>query len=121
MGWKYIIIPIFILIYILLGKSTLIKLLTGEVLPDSGDVWKHPNLRVAYVAQHAFHHVEQHLDKTPNEYIRWRYQYGEDRELLAKAARQMTPEDQKQLDKVLNIEGEKRVIVIWKAASQELL
>ena len=21
-------------------------------------MWKHPNLRVAYVAQHAFHHVE---------------------------------------------------------------
>jgi len=24
-------------------------------------------LRVAYVAQHAFHHIEQHLDKTPNQ------------------------------------------------------
>jgi len=70
------------------GKSTLIKVLTGEVIPDTGEVWKHPNLRVAYVAQHAFHHVEQHLDKTPNEYIRWRFQYGEDRELLAKASRQ---------------------------------
>jgi elongation factor 3 len=89
------------------GKSTLIKVLTGEVIPDTGDVWKHPNLRVAYVAQHAFHHVEQHLDKTPNEYIRWRYQYGEDRELLAKASRQMTEEDQKQLDKVMVIEGQK--------------
>lgn len=40
------------------GKSTLIKLLTGETLPDSGRVEKHPNLRVAYVAQHAFHHIE---------------------------------------------------------------
>lgn len=68
------------------GKSTAIKVLTGEVLADSGEVIKHPNLRVAYVAQHAFHHVEQHLDKTPNEYIRWRYQYGEDRELAAKAS-----------------------------------
>ena len=37
-------------------------------------MWKHPNARVAYVAQHAFHHIEQHLDKTPNEYIRWRFQ-----------------------------------------------
>merc|ERR1712093_74654 len=33
--------------------------------------------RVAYVAQHAFHHIEAHLDKTPNEYIRWRYANGE--------------------------------------------
>ncbi|KAG0331184.1 translational elongation factor EF-1 alpha, partial [Podila horticola] len=60
------------------GKSTLIKVVTGETIPQVGDVIKHPNLRVAYVAQHAFHHVEMHLTKTPNEYIRWRYQYGED-------------------------------------------
>ena len=42
----------------------MIKLLTGEVEPQEGTVWKHPNARVAYVAQHAFHHIEQHLDKT---------------------------------------------------------
>jgi elongation factor 3 len=64
-------------------------------------------LRVAYVAQHAFHHVEQHLDKTPNEYIRWRYQYGEDRELAEKASRQMTDEDRLQMAKIVTIEGEK--------------
>lgn len=45
------------------GKSTMVKLLTGELLPDSGTCWKHPNMRVAYVAQHAFHHIESHLDK----------------------------------------------------------
>lgn len=22
-------------------------------------MWKHPNLRIAYVAQHAFHHIEE--------------------------------------------------------------
>ncbi|KAJ3315151.1 translational elongation factor EF-1 alpha [Boothiomyces sp. JEL0838] len=89
------------------GKSTAIKVLTGEVIPDTGEVVKHPNLRVAYVAQHAFHHVEQHLDKTPNEYIRWRYQYGEDREVAAKATRQMTEEDELQMKKIVQIEGEK--------------
>ena len=47
------------------GKSTLIKLLTGEMEPQEGIVWKHPNTRVAYVAQHAFHHVEQvHQSRT---------------------------------------------------------
>merc|ERR1712019_156082 len=68
------------------GKSTMIKLLTGELVPDegSGEVWKHPNCRVAYVAQHAFVHIENHLEKTPNEYIRWRYQYGVDKEALKK-------------------------------------
>lgn len=40
------------------GKSTMIKLLTGETEPNTGEVWKHPNLRIAYVAQHAFHHLE---------------------------------------------------------------
>ncbi|KAJ3055476.1 translational elongation factor EF-1 alpha [Rhizophlyctis rosea] len=92
------------------GKSTLIKVLTGELVTKEGDVWKHPNLRVAYVAQHAFHHVEQHLDKTPNEYIRWRYQYGEDREALVKANRQLTEEEEAQMKKTINLDGEKRVL-----------
>ncbi|KAF9918597.1 translational elongation factor EF-1 alpha [Linnemannia zychae] len=86
------------------GKSTLIKVLTGETVPQVGDVIKHPNLRVAYVAQHAFHHVEQHLTKTPNEYIRWRYQYGEDRELASKASRKISPEEEAQMKKLIQWE-----------------
>jgi len=93
------------------GKSTVIKVLTGEVEPTAGEVWKHPALRVAYVAQHAFHHIEQHLDKTPNEYIRWRFQTGEDRELANKITRQLTPEEQKKMETlVIPIDGEKRKI-----------
>ena len=57
------------------GKSTMIKVLTGEVVPQTGEVWRHPNARIAYVAQHAFHHIESHLNKTPNEYIRWRCKF----------------------------------------------
>merc|ERR1712106_387943 len=69
------------------GKSTMIKLLVGEIEPQTGDVWKHPNARIAYVAQHAFHHIEMHLTKTPNEYIRWRYaNNGEDKESLVKGS-----------------------------------
>ncbi|KAG9064378.1 translational elongation factor EF-1 alpha [Linnemannia hyalina] len=86
------------------GKSTLIKVLTGETVPQVGEVIKHPNLRVAYVAQHAFHHVEMHMTKTPNEYIRWRYQYGEDRELASKATRQITPEEEAQMKKLIQWE-----------------
>lgn len=78
------------------GKSTLIKVLTGEVEPTSGTVWKHPNLRIAYVAQHAFHHLEKHLDKTPNEYIQWRFAPGEDREAQEKETR-LTEEELKKL------------------------
>lgn len=78
------------------GKSTMIKLLVGEVEPQIGDVWKHPNARVAYVAQHAFHHIESHLDKTPNEYIRWRFaNNGEDKESLVKVTLQFSEEEEK--------------------------
>jgi len=93
------------------GKSTMIKLLTGEMEPSSGDVWKHPNLRIAYVAQHAFHHLEMHLEKTPNEYIRWRYEIGEDRENLSKVDRVLTEEEEKALQEPFKLEdGTKRVV-----------
>jgi elongation factor 3 len=75
------------------GKSTMIKVLTGEVVPQTGDVWKHPNARVAYVAQHAFHHIEDHLNKTANEYIRWRYSNGEDKESLVKVSMVLTDQE----------------------------
>ncbi|KAF8953145.1 translational elongation factor EF-1 alpha [Podila verticillata] len=91
------------------GKSTLIKVVTGETIPQLGEVIKHPNLRVAYVAQHAFHHVEMHMTKTPNEYIRWRYQYGEDRELASKATRQITPEEEAQMKKLIQWEINEKI------------
>merc|ERR1719491_2870959 len=78
------------------GKSTMIKLLVEEIEPQEGDVWKHPNARIAYVAQHAFHHIESHVDKTPNEYIRWRYANGgEDKESLVKVTMQFSEEELK--------------------------
>jgi elongation factor 3 len=79
------------------GKSTMIKLLTGELEPQQGTVWKHPNARVGYIAQHAFHHIEQHLDKTPNEYIQWRFASGDDKENLAKVTMVVTEEEEKKM------------------------
>ncbi|WVR07279.1 hypothetical protein IAU60_004320 [Kwoniella sp. DSM 27419] len=81
------------------GKSTLIKLLTGETVPQEGAVHKHPALRVGYVAQHAFHHINQHLDKTAVQYIQWRYQDGHDREMLEKATRVLTDEDKEMMER----------------------
>ena len=92
------------------GKSTLIKLLTGEVKPSVGTIWKHPNLRIAYVAQHAFHHVEQHLDKTPNEYIQWRFAGGEDKENQKKVDKVLTKEEEAKMKEKLVIDGQKREI-----------
>jgi elongation factor 3 len=80
------------------GKSTLIKLLTGETIPQEGTVYKHPALRVGYVSQHATHHIERHLEKTPIGYIQWRFQDGHDRELLEKATRVLTDEEKVVLD-----------------------
>merc|ERR1712167_253897 len=51
------------------GKSTAIKVLVGEQLPTKGTIWKAPGLRMAYVAQHAFHHLEKHMTSTPTQYI----------------------------------------------------
>jgi elongation factor 3 len=84
----------------------MIKLLTGELVPDqgSGDVWKHPNCRVAYVAQHAFVHIENHQEKTPNEYIRWRYQYGVDKEALKKDTMVLTEEEEAKIKEVIKVE-----------------
>ncbi len=75
------------------GKSTLVKLMVGEIEPDQGNIEKHPNLRVAYVAQHAFAHIEDHLDKTPVEYIMWRYRGGFDKEMVQKDSVTMTDEE----------------------------
>lgn len=85
------------------GKSTLIKILTGELEPSKGSVIKNPNLRFAYVSQHAFHHIEQHLNKTPNEYIQWRYSNGEDKEALKKSSTIITEEEEKIMKKPIEV------------------
>ncbi|KAJ7268806.1 P-loop containing nucleoside triphosphate hydrolase protein [Mycena haematopus] len=91
------------------GKSTMIKLLTGETVPQEGTVYKHPALRVGYVSQHATHHIEHHLEKTPIQYIQWRFQDGHDRELLEKATRVLTPEERAVLDQEwIGKDGSKR-------------
>jgi elongation factor 3 len=64
------------------GKSTAIKLLTGELQATSGTVVRHPNLRMAYVAQHAFQHLEKHLTETPVQYILNRFAGGDDKEAV---------------------------------------
>ncbi|KAJ7063666.1 P-loop containing nucleoside triphosphate hydrolase protein [Mycena amicta] len=95
------------------GKSTLVKLLIGDMEANKGgEIWKHPNLVIGYVAQHAFHHIDNHLDKTPLEYMLWRYQTGEDLEEMSKANRIISEEELKKMKdgSVVVIEGQKRLI-----------
>ncbi|KAG7124344.1 hypothetical protein HYQ45_013698 [Verticillium longisporum] len=85
------------------GKSTLIKLLTGETIPTTGKVEKHPNLRIGYIKQHALEHVEMHLEKTPNQYLQWRYANGDDREVFLKQTRILSDKDREQMDKMIDL------------------
>lgn len=62
------------------GKSTAIKLLIGQLKPTSGDIWRNNTARIAYVAQHAFQHLEKHITKTPSQYILWRFAGNNDKE-----------------------------------------
>lgn len=93
------------------GKSTLVNVLTGELLPTTGDVYHHENIRIAYIKQHAFAHIDHHLDKTPSEYIQWRFQTGEDRETMDRANKIITENDEKAMEKVYNIEGTPRRVI----------
>jgi elongation factor 3 len=85
------------------GKSTLIKLMVGEIEPNEGEgeptIVRHPNMRLAYVAQHAFHHIENHLELTPVAYIEWRFAGGMDREGLASNHLEFTEEEDMLIDK----------------------
>ena len=83
------------------GKTTLLKMIVGETVPSNLGECKyyiHPNLRIAYVAQHAFYHVEQHMDESPVSYIQWRFKDGFDKEKLDSAAYRISPEEQKAID-----------------------
>ena len=62
------------------NRSTAIKILIGELKATKGEVYRHPNLRLAYIAQHAFQHLEKHLTQTPTQYILERFAGNDDKE-----------------------------------------
>jgi elongation factor 3 len=93
------------------GKSTLVNVLTGELIPTSGDVYIHENIRIAYIKQHAFAHIDHHLDKTPSEYIQWRFQTGEDRETMDRANKIITDADEKAMDRIYKVDGTQRRVL----------
>ncbi|KAJ5778824.1 Armadillo-like helical [Penicillium paradoxum] len=108
------------------GKSTFIKILTGETIPQTGKVEKHPNLRIGYIKQHALEHVEMHLEKTPSQYLQWRYANGDDREVFMKQTRILTDADKAQLEKPVDLgdgRGARRIETLigrqkWKKSFQ---
>merc|ERR1712117_685845 len=77
------------------GKSTAIKVLVGEQKPTEGKIWKASGLRMAYVAQHAFHHLEKHMQETPTEYIMWRFAGNDDKESLEFKSTDLSVDEEK--------------------------
>mmetsp|Transcript_18953 Transcript_18953/g.33666 ORF Transcript_18953/g.33666 Transcript_18953/m.33666 type:complete len:1294 (+) Transcript_18953:105-3986(+) len=87
------------------GKTTLLKLLVGELEldeehGDTGKVWKHHNLRTAYIAQHSMHHLEESIEMTPCQYIQKRFWEGQDRESAKMITVNLTPEDEELMQEV---------------------
>merc|ERR1719190_48911 len=77
------------------GKSTAIKVLVGEAKPTEGSIWKAAGLRMAYVAQHAFHHLEKHMQETPTQYIMWRFAGNDDRESIEFKSTDLSVDEEK--------------------------
>jgi len=70
------------------GKSTLLNLLCGELTPSPGpggkapgEMTKHRNLRLAYIAQQHMFHLSEFMNSTPYTYIQQRYKNGWDEAL----------------------------------------
>merc|ERR1719231_1412637 len=76
------------------GKSTAIKVFVGEMTPQEGTIWKASGLRMAYVAQHAFHHLEKHMNKTPTQYIMWRFAGNDDKESIEFKAQELSVDEE---------------------------
>ena len=113
------------------GKSTAIKVLIGELKPSEGEMWKHPNARIAYIAQHAFQHLEKHIHKTATQYILWRFAGNDDKENIdflhkeeseedttSKKKFMVDPKDLTQLKECFGEEEDKRAIEIEKIVAR---
>merc|ERR1711953_349058 len=87
------------------GKSTAIKVLVGEQKPTEGSIWKAAGLRMAYVAQHAFHHLEKHMKETATEYIMWRFAGNDDKESLEFKSTELSVDEEKARSKKWCIDG----------------
>merc|ERR1711948_51691 len=77
------------------GKSTWVKVLVGEQKPTEGSIWKAAGLRMAYVAQHAFHHLEKHMQRTPTDYIMWRFAGNDDKESIEFKSTELSVDEEK--------------------------
>ncbi|CAE8703742.1 unnamed protein product, partial [Polarella glacialis] len=57
-------------------------------------VWRHRNLRLSYMAQHHFFHLEEFLKSTPLHYMQVRFRNGWDEEAQKRLTLPQTPEEE---------------------------
>jgi len=50
---------------------------------------------MAYVAQHAFHHLEKHMQETPTQYIMWRFAGNDDKESIEFKSQELSVDEEK--------------------------
>merc|ERR1712226_1311709 len=77
----------------------------GEQKPSEGAIWKAAGLRMAYVAQHAFHHLEKHMQETATEYIMWRFAGNDDKESLEFKSTELSVDEEKARQRKWCIDG----------------
>eukprot|EP00927_Polykrikos_kofoidii_P028195 TRINITY_DN2464_c2_g1_i1.p1 TRINITY_DN2464_c2_g1~~TRINITY_DN2464_c2_g1_i1.p1 ORF type:complete len:1300 (-),score=300.87 TRINITY_DN2464_c2_g1_i1:94-3939(-) len=82
------------------GKSTLLNLLAGELLPPEDEignvssVWRHRNMRLAYIAQQHFFHLAEFYKSTPLHYMQIRFRHGYDEETQRRLTMPQSPEEE---------------------------
>jgi len=64
------------------GKSTILKLIAGDLRPTAGEVRTHPHLRVAFFGQHQTE-ILQHCEETPFEYMQKGFPKMKEQDLCA--------------------------------------
>ncbi|CAE7360451.1 NEW1 [Symbiodinium sp. KB8] len=75
------------------GRSTLLQVLSGRLLPTQGAVQRVLGARVAYVCKHSLQRFGQFKDATAMQYMFWRFADHRDKESLAVSSDVLAPED----------------------------
>ncbi len=92
------------------GKTTLLNVLVGETNPTSGSLYKHEHLRISYIAQHSMHHLKQHMNISPLNYIQERFRFeGKDDEVMNRDTVKLSSDENKQQN-IIQMEKEYEMI-----------
>jgi len=96
------------------GKSTMMSLIAGDLQPCSldeqaevGELWRHKDLRVAYIAQQHMFHLSRFLDCEPYVYIQKRFRFGYDEEAQERLKEPQNEEDAKRREELARKYGKR--------------